>query len=32
MGLLSAELGVGAGALGEVVPALAAWRERRRAG
>ncbi|WP_143570402.1 type I polyketide synthase, partial [Streptomyces acidiscabies] len=32
VGLLSAELGVGEGALGEVVPALAAWRERRRAG
>ncbi|MBZ3916852.1 SDR family NAD(P)-dependent oxidoreductase [Streptomyces acidiscabies] len=32
VGLLSAELGVGEGALGEVVPALAVWRERRRAG
>uniref|UniRef100_UPI001F22F0C1 type I polyketide synthase n=1 Tax=Streptomyces acidiscabies TaxID=42234 RepID=UPI001F22F0C1 len=31
-GLLSAELGVGEQALVEVVPALAAWRERRRAG
>ncbi|WP_107396409.1 type I polyketide synthase, partial [Streptomyces acidiscabies] len=29
-GLLSAELGVGEQALAEVVPALAAWRERRR--
>ncbi|WP_411572805.1 hypothetical protein, partial [Streptomyces acidiscabies] len=31
-GSLSAELGVGEQALAEVVPALAAWRERRRAG
>ena len=32
VGSLSAELGVGEGALAEVVPALAAWRERRLAG